>query len=100
MRPRIWGGGRLHHVECGAQRRPRHWTTRLRASEAPATRGGGEREAEAEFESASEEWEEVGGPDAGRTECFSFLCFYFLRRPGGKALWFEKLVGNVSKYVS
>ena len=30
-RPKTWGGGRLqHHVECRAQRRPRHWKTRLR----------------------------------------------------------------------
>ena len=25
-----------------------------------------------------------GGPDAGRTECFSFFCSYFLWRTGGK----------------
>ena len=35
---------------------------------------------------ASEEREEVGGPDAGRTECFLFLLFYFLWQTGGKEI--------------
>ena len=48
-------------------------------------RGGG-REAEAEFESAPKEREEVRGPDAGRIECFLFLWFYFLWRTGGEEI--------------
>ena len=53
------------------------------SSEAPATRGGGEREGEAEFESASEEREEVRGPDAGRSECFLSV-FIFSGGLGGR----------------
>ena len=41
----IWGAGRLHHhAECGAQRRPRHWMTRLwRPRRLEGVRDGGGR---------------------------------------------------------
>ena len=51
---------------------------------------GGEIEVEEEFEPAPEEMEGVGGPDAGRTECFfSFaLSFYFTFLAGrGERYW-------------
>ena len=50
--------------------------TRRHAFGGPGDWRGGEREAEAGFESALEEREGVGGPNAGRTECFSFLLFF------------------------
>ena len=43
----------------------------------------GEREAEAEFESASEE---VGGPDTRRTKYFPFLLSHFLWRTRGNEI--------------
>ena len=82
-RPKSWGGGRLHHhVERGAQLRPRQRKTRFRVTRRRG--GGGEREAEAEFKSASEEAEGVeeqgARARAGQNVLFIciFLCFFSL----------------------
>ena len=56
------------------------------ASGDPGDRRGCERKAEAKFESALEEMEEVGGPSARRTECFLLSLFHFLWRTGGRGL--------------
>ena len=60
--------GRRKRISSPRRRRRRKW-------EAPEIGGVDRRVAEAESESAPEERDAVGGPDAGRTECFPFLCF-------------------------
>ena len=52
--------------------------TGRRAFGGPGDWRWGERETNAEFESASEERKEVGGSNAGRTECFFFSFFFFV----------------------